>query len=248
MIYRLAEKDDMNAVCGLWQCVFGDSEETVKIFYNAFPNTEDVLLCETDGKVVSILTLIEAEIISPNGKNKAFCVYAAATDENYRKKGIMSGLLSFAGKIAAERKADFLFLKPASEKLYSYYEKNGFQNAFYRKKTAEYTGVEKYPYSYVKWDEKAISVDKVFSELNSYESKNGYLSFSAEGKIITVDRFVSGDIFSLLDEMRADLKPEKIYVNLPCGANETQREVTGMIKPLTDKKIPDNIYLGITLE
>ncbi len=248
MIYRLAEKEDMNAVCGLWQRVFGDSEETVKIFYDTFSSTKNVLLCETDGKVVSILTLIETEIISPNGKNKAFCVYAAATEENYRKKGIMSRLLSFTCEIAAERKADFLFLKPASEKLYSYYEKNGFQNAFYAKKTAEYIGGEKYPYSYVKWDEKAISIDKVFSEFNSYEGKNGYLSFSAEGKNIRVNHFVSGDVFSLLDEMKNDLKPEKIYVNLPCGANETQREVTGMIKPLTDKKIPDNIYLGITLE
>ncbi len=248
MIYRLAEKEDMNAVCGLWQRVFGDSEETTKFFYDTFPDTDNVLLCEIDGKVVSILTLIETEIISPNGKNKAFCVYAAATEENYRKKGLMSGLLSFAGKIAAERKADFLFLKPASEKLYSYYEKNGFQNAFYAKKTAEYIGGEKYPYSYVKWDEKAISIDKVFSEFNSYEGKNGYLSFSAEGKNIRVNHFVSGDVFSLLDEMKNDLKPEKIYVNLPCGANETQREVTGMINPLTDKEIPDNIYLGITLE
>jgi len=248
LIYRLAEKKDMNAVCRLWQRVFGDSEETTKFFYGTFPNAENVLLCEVDGKVVSILMLIEAEIVSHDGESKAFCVYAAATEENYRKKGIMSGLLSFACKIATERNADFLFLKPASEKLYSYYEKNGFRNAFYRKKTAEYTGGEKYPYAYVKWDEKAISVDKVFSELNSYESKNGYLSFSAEGKNITVSRFVSGDVFSLLDELKADLKPEKIYVNLPCGANETQREVTGMIKPLADKKIPDNIYLGITLE
>jgi len=246
--YRLAEKEDMKDVCGLWRRTFGDSEETTSFFYGTFTDTDNVLLCETDGKVVSILTLIEAEIVSPDGKSKAFCVYAAATDENYRRKGIMSGLLSFACKIATQRNADFLFLKPASEKLYSYYEKNGFQNAFYRKKTAEYTGGKKYPYSYVKWDEKAVSVDKVFSELNSYESKNGYLSFSAEGKTVTVEHFVSGDIFSLLDELKNDLKPEKIYVNLPCRADETQREVTGMIKPLTDKKIPDNIYLGITLE
>lgn len=248
MIYRLAEKEDMNAVCRLWQCVFGDSEETTKFFYDTFPDTDNVLLCEIDGKVVSILTLIEAEIVSADGKSKAFCVYAAATEENYRKKGIMSRLLSFACEIAAERKADFLFLKPASEKLYSYYERNGFQNAFYTKKTAEYVCGEKYPYSYVKWDERAISVDKVFSELNSYESKNGYLSFSAEGKDITVSRFVSEDVFSLLDELKKDLNPEKIYISLPCKADETQREVTGMIKPLTDKKIPDNIYLGITLE
>ena len=100
----------------------------------------------------------------------------------------------------------------------------------------------------MQWYENAISVDKAFSELNSYETKNGYLSFTAEGKIITVDHFVSGNIFALLDELKNDLHPEKIYVNLPCKTSETKKEVTGMIKPLTDKKTPENIYLGITLE
>ena len=41
-----------------------------------------------------------------------------------------------------------------------------------------YNDKEKYNYSYVQWYENAISVDKVFSELNSYETKNGYLSFT----------------------------------------------------------------------
>ncbi len=248
MLYRLAEKEDMKAVCSLWQRVFGDSDETLKLFFTIFDSTENVLLCEIDGKVVSILTLIKANIISFYGKYTAYCVYAAATDENYRKNGIMSGLLSYAGKIAKERNADFLFLKPANEKLFSYYRKNGFQDAFYRTKRLEYKGCEKYEYSYVQWDENAISVDKAFSELNSYETKNGYLSFTVEGKFITVDHFVSGNIFALLDELKNDLHPEKIYVNLPCKADEIKKEATGMIKPLTDKKPPENIYLGITLE
>ena len=248
MLYRLAEKEDMKAVCSLWQRVFGDSDEALKLFFTTFDSTENVLLCEIDGKVVSILTLLNAKIVSPDNEYNAYCVYAAATDENYRKNGIMSGLLSYACKIAKERNADFLFLKPANEKLFSYYRKNGFQDAFYRAERLEYNDKEKYNYSYVQWYENAISVDKVFSELNSYETKNGYLSFTAEGKIITVDHFVSGNIFALLDELKNDLHPEKIYVNLPCKTSEAKKEVTGMIKPLTDKKPPENIYLGITLE
>ncbi len=248
MLYRLAEKEDMKAVCSLWQRVFGDSDEALNLFFTTFDNTENVLLCEIDGKVVSILTLIETKIVSTDNEYNAYCVYAAATDENYRKNGIMSGLLSYACKIAKERNAHFLFLKPANEKLFSYYRKNGFQDAFYRAERLEYKGDEKYGYSYVLWDEKAISVDKVYSELNSYETKNGYLCFTAEGKNITVDHFVSENIFTLLDELKNDLKPEKIYVNLPCKADEIKKEVTGMIKPLTDKKPPENIYLGITLE
>lgn len=248
MIYRLAEKEDMTAVCDLWCRAFGDTEETVGLFYGTFRDTHNVLLCELDGKIISILTLIEAQIVASGESCKAFCVYAAATDENYRKKGIMSGLLYYACTTAKKRNADFLFLRPASKELFSYYEKNGFCNAFYQKERAEYTGNEKYPYSYVKWDENAIAVDKAFSESDSYESKDGYLSFLEKDKNIIIDRFVSEDIFSLLDRLKNDLRPEKIYVNLPCKTDETKREVTGMIKPLTDKKIPDNIYLGITLE
>ena len=80
--------------------------------------------------------------------NRAYAGNVFFKDENYRKNGIMSGLLSYACKIAKERNADFLFLKPANEKLFSYYRKNGFEDAFYRAERLEYNDKEKYNYKY----------------------------------------------------------------------------------------------------
>ena len=88
MLYRLAEKEDMKAVCSLWQRVFGDSDETLKLFFTTFDSTENVLLCEIDGKVVSILTLINAKIVSTDTEYNAYCVYAAATDKIIEKTAL----------------------------------------------------------------------------------------------------------------------------------------------------------------
>lgn len=64
----------------------------------------------------------------------AYYIYAAATAESYRKQGIMGSLLEFTSALAADRKADYLFLVPATENLFDYYEKFGFYKALYAEK------------------------------------------------------------------------------------------------------------------
>ena len=47
----------------------------------------------------------------------------------------MGSLLEFTSALAADRKADYLFLVPATENLFVYYEKFGFYKALSAEKT-----------------------------------------------------------------------------------------------------------------
>lgn len=74
-------------------------------------------------KICSILFLLPVELNNNGVKQKAKYLYAAATDEKIRNKGYMSMLLNNVIK-----EADCpIFLKPANERLISFYKKFGFK-------------------------------------------------------------------------------------------------------------------------
>lgn len=111
----------------LWAEAFGDDEEYAGLLFN-----EDNLPCEcfaeiADGQVVSVLYLLESEI---RLKGKVFCgryLYAAATADSYRKKGLMAGLIRQAQEYVREKGLSFISLVPADEGLYGYYSRFGFE-------------------------------------------------------------------------------------------------------------------------
>ena len=124
MNIRTANKNDKKQLYRLWNEVFGDSEDVINTFFESVIKAENTVLAEIDGYIISALYLIEAEIVSNKKAYKAYYVYAAATGKEYRKRGIMAKLLEYADSLADKRKVDYLFLHPASEKLYDYYLKN----------------------------------------------------------------------------------------------------------------------------
>lgn len=247
MDYRIARKEDYNKASVLWQKTFGDTSDTVNYFLEHFASG-NLLVCDNDAEIVSMMLLFESEIVIKSHNYKAFYIYAAATDEKYRKKGIMSNLLEYAGEIAKSRNAYFLFLKPASEYLYSFYRNNGFENAFFQNHETLYNSAVKYQYDYVKWNDDVIKADKIFSDNTAFQTLNGYASLNISEDRITVKRFVSKDVFALIEDIKNTFYDKKIYVGLPANQTDGNFEKTGMIKCLSDIKPDSKIYLGITLE
>ena len=78
---------------------------------------------EDEGAVKSILFLLPCTLITETDKISAKYIFAAATKSDCRKKGYMAKLLE---RIKKEND-EFLFLRPANEKLQEYYEKIGFE-------------------------------------------------------------------------------------------------------------------------
>ncbi len=100
----------------------GETEKSADSFVSSFFG--DCFFIQKDGKIISQLFVIDAEL---NGGAVGY-IYAAATDKAYRKQGLMQSLIEKAKSYYSA-----LALRPASEELYSYYEKFGFKTAFYNK-------------------------------------------------------------------------------------------------------------------
>lgn len=73
-------------------------------------------------KAAAMLFALPCEISIPGKSFYAYYLYAAATKKAYRGKGYMSGLIN---DLIKEGKP--IFLKPANEGLFSFYERLGFK-------------------------------------------------------------------------------------------------------------------------
>ena len=249
MNFRNAKKTDKNELYRLWESAFGDSENDIERFFESVISYENVTVCCDGKKIVSMLSLLPARIAFPDAESvNGFCVYAAATDKQYRKRGIMSALLDFSAELAKKRNADMLFLHPANEKLYSYYEKNGFKRAFYLGNEIHLSEIKDgFSYPYVAWNEQVLRLSEYFCEDKTFLCEYGYADYSQENGRIRVNTFLSSDIKSLLGRLSEETGCKDIFVRLP-EADLSKAQPQGMIRCLNNKTYDNNIYLGITLE
>ncbi|MGN0560322.1 MAG: GNAT family N-acetyltransferase [Candidatus Fimenecus sp.] len=130
MLLRTAKLEDKPALYALWAQAFGDSKDIIDAFFHLCYAPENTLVAETDGQVRAALYLLENQLQTGENTYRAAYIYAAATEQSYRKNGLMSALLQYAAETAAQRQIDFLFLTPAEDGLFRYYGKRGFQTAF----------------------------------------------------------------------------------------------------------------------
>lgn len=134
MEIRLSSPKYKEKMYSLWQSCFGDDRETIDMFFKNSFSYENAVICTDKAEVVSQLFLLPEKLSLGEKEYFVYYIYAAATAESYRKHGIMGSLLEFTSALAADRKADYLFLVPATEKLFDYYEKFGFYKALYAEK------------------------------------------------------------------------------------------------------------------
>ncbi len=114
----------------LWQTVFGDTDDVIDFFFEHNVSLDNAYVYMADGKCVSAFYLIEAPVKEGSENKKAMYLYAAATLPEYRKRGIMAEMINYAVNRLEMAGYDYLYLYPANEKLYSYYEKAGFEAVF----------------------------------------------------------------------------------------------------------------------
>ncbi|MBP3938708.1 MAG: GNAT family N-acetyltransferase [Clostridia bacterium] len=122
--YNLNRDDVIN----LWMSSFGDTREYIEFFLD---NCPDYLCVEylIEDKPVSMLFLLNGRL--SNGKSKY--LYAACTDSEFRRRGLMEALIDFVKIHCKDNGYSGIFLVPANEKLYSYYSKFGFLPSFNKK-------------------------------------------------------------------------------------------------------------------
>lgn len=127
---RFAKNSDIDSIISLWNEAFFDSEENIRVFIDNRFVPQNTLVYEENGTVVSMLFLLEGNLVIKGKSYPSYYLYAACTAESCRGRGIMAMLLEKAKEITAQRNRYFICLKPAEESLFDYYGKYGYKTIF----------------------------------------------------------------------------------------------------------------------
>lgn len=276
MEIRLSSPKYKEKMYSLWQSCFGDDRETIDMFFKNSFSYENAVICTDKAEVVSQLFLLPEKLSLGEKEYFAYYIYAAATAESYRKQGIMGSLLEFTSALAADRKADYLFLVPATEKLFDYYEKFGFYKALYAEKTVfklaggkpldikstEPSDIKKAALKREKllkgvnrvvWRENEI---KLFSDFLGDDGKivfgdDFYVSYSPAANGVFVMELLCGGTYENALDVLKKTGENTFFVSVPeekaAELKNCKRTAVGMIKNIKGEKINDSVYTGITL-
>lgn len=126
---------DIPALSLLWQQSFQETQEDAIFFLkNRFRPGETILLRNSSGAPVSMMTLIPARLNNVAGAY----VYGVATHPDYRGQGLMSQLHQEAVEYLRMQGSRFTCLVPASQSLFSLYHRLGYRTRFYRAQRSYY--------------------------------------------------------------------------------------------------------------
>lgn len=128
---EVATARDSHAVQRIWKTCFGDADSYIRFFVKIHLQAGRCLVSREKGQPVSMLFLLPSRCFYRGEQRAVQYIYAAATLPLYRRRGLMEGLLACAHDLAVEKGMLFTCLKPASEPLYRYYGKLGYQTAFH---------------------------------------------------------------------------------------------------------------------
>ena len=132
----------------LWKDIFHDSDDYIRLIFDNYFSLENVAYHESEGRIVSGLLAVPYTFggystTEANVKGVYLC--GLATEEKFRRKGIMRSLLHEIESRFCERGFAFSFLIPADAGLRRYYFDRGYVDAFYRR---EYRYVASHDFAY----------------------------------------------------------------------------------------------------
>jgi GNAT superfamily N-acetyltransferase len=159
-LIRFFEEKDKESVVSLWHEAFGDKKEEIAVYIEFFG--ENLLVCENDGQIVSMMTLIKTAI----GTEKGRYVYAVATGKKFRGMGFASRLIDFAKQYISANNEKFLVLVPQEASLFDFYKKRGFYELCCSEKIKSKTHFNK----------KTNIIIDIISEKEYFDFRNIYFS------------------------------------------------------------------------
>ncbi len=118
----------------LWKEVFGDSDIYLESFFSKIYEEKNTFVHCVNGKIVAALYMVPYDICMGKRQYRIMYLYALATKPEYRRRGIMAGLIHQAHEIGKKRGYIASVLIPASRDLYMYYEKFGYNIIYYQDK------------------------------------------------------------------------------------------------------------------
>lgn len=122
MIIDRPRHEQTSELRALWKEAFGDTDEFIDGFFSRVFSDKRCRCVTVDGKAVAALYWLDCEY---RGKRIAY-LYAIATLNEYRGRGICSALMRDTHDHLAKQGYTLAMLVPADKKLFSFYEKLGY--------------------------------------------------------------------------------------------------------------------------
>ena len=271
-IFRTAENFDTDKLKSLWLLCFDDLPEAAELFFERNKNTYHAYISEIDGKLVSALYLIDCKL----GGENAHYLCGAATLPEFRKRGIMGRLIEYSLNDAKRRGDRYSVLLPASESLYRFYSGHGYRTCCSICRTvisraelerdcsgcvnavdsADFEQIQKgfKKDNFLFWNNNYIrfAVDYYACYgVKTVLSQNALAVFEEEDSVCTVIYSIYNDIKELKTLLINNSAAKKFVITGKSGEklfNNSKKEKCGMARALTAKPLPNDIYIGITLE
>ena len=105
---QIAQDNMIPDLKGIWQICFDGCKEEVELFYKTLFNINNAVVYVVDEKPVCSLYLLDISIMQGGSEVPGCYVYAAGTLPQYRGKGYMRRLISYAEVLALKRGKKFL--------------------------------------------------------------------------------------------------------------------------------------------
>ena len=266
---RFYNEKDREDIIFLWNEAFGDDRKPIEFFLDNRCNPQNTVVCEENGKIASMLFLLEGRLFHKSVNFDAYYLYAAATLKEFRGRGIMKEMLDYAAELSLRRKVDFICLKPAEKSLYDYYKSNGYKTIFSTKTVSFDTEeIDKIRISSDNesdrfiWDsfatEFATAQHKLYGGKAIF-SRNGYCLYTIEDDICSVKdiSFTEQCIVEFLKEINNNEPVKQFKITLPSSADINIGSYSindnGMALAVTERAKNiiseiDNAYLNLTLD
>lgn len=104
----------------LWEKVFvEDSTEFLDYYYNVKALENEIYVIEDEDEVISMIHLNPFQMRIGDEIYDTHYIVAVATDEKYRRQGLMAKLLNHTMQVMTDRGEPFTFLMPAKESIYT---------------------------------------------------------------------------------------------------------------------------------
>lgn len=116
-------KKDRGELISLWNRVFGDPSALIEAFFELLPHMGSGVVAEAEGKIVGAAYMIRGLDHVRDGKTTSCAyIYAVATDEAFRGRGIGAALTKAAKDAAKQWQAKIISTLPAEDSLYKWYD------------------------------------------------------------------------------------------------------------------------------
>ena len=112
------EQMDLKQVRALWKECFHDTEPYMDFYYSWKTKDNVIFGFYDENRLISMLHLNPYQLSVNGAKTNSYYIVGVATDEAYRKRGLMRKLLSAAMRKMYTEQVPFAYLMPAKEAIY----------------------------------------------------------------------------------------------------------------------------------